>query len=290
MTYKSIFLVLDNSSASENSQEIALSLAQRFDAQITALSLAIEPIVPSIGMHPVLLDALEIQRQASIKEAQRLQYSFEDAAINANVNFESRTEICPLNDCAKAIFQFSLCSDLVVMCASAPDEDRLGSNNFAEKLMSITARPVLVVPPRSGPNETLERGSIQTQLGRRIIIAWNASREAARAASEALPLLKQAETVRVICIDLEGGIHSEVTSLGTDLARFLARHDCNVETRTLKTKSGDVGEALIAETAEFGADLLVMGAYGHSRLRELALGGVTQAIFKSLRTPVLMAH
>ena len=86
MNYRSILLVLDNTSAAENSQAVALSLARRFGAQLTGLAIAIEPIVPAIGMHPVLLDAIEIQRQANIEEAQRLRGSFEDTAFNAFLN------------------------------------------------------------------------------------------------------------------------------------------------------------------------------------------------------------
>jgi nucleotide-binding universal stress UspA family protein len=123
-----------------------------------------------------------------------------------------------------------------------------------------------------------------------VVIAWNSAREAARAVHDAMPLLIAAEAVTVLTIDPREGPQGHGELPGADISLHLARH--GVKAQVERTVSADlpVGEVLLSRLADLGADLLVMGAYGHSRMRELLLGGATRSLLQSMTVPVLMSH
>ena len=143
-------------------------------------------------------------------------------------------------------------------------------------------RPVLAVP---------YAGKFDT-IGKRIVIAWDARREAARAVADAVPLLEQAESVVTLSINPHGGAqagtHGEIP--GADIATHLARHGISVEAQQLVANDISVGDMLLSRLSDLTADLLVMGVYGHSRARELVLGGVTRHILNHMTVPVLLSH
>ncbi len=122
------------------------------------------------------------------------------------------------------------------------------------------------------------------------MVAWNASREAARAVRDAMPLLEQSQSVDLVTFRPKSsqGAHGELP--GADIALHLTRHGINVDVQQLGGTDIDVGNALLSHVADRGSDLLVMGGYGHSRLREFVLGGATRTILSSMTVPVLMAH
>jgi len=139
-------------------------------------------------------------------------------------------------------------------------------------------RPVLIVP-RYGTFET---------VGERVLVAWNGSREATRAVHDALPLLKLASSVTVLSIDPEHDTGDRIP--GADIALHLARHGVAAEGMSTVGLDISVGDLLLSRAADLGADLIVMGAYGHSRVRELVLGGATRHILQHMTVPVLMSH
>jgi nucleotide-binding universal stress UspA family protein len=154
----------------------------------------------------------------------------------------------------------------------------IGGRQMIEQVVLSSGRPVLVVP-YIGWTKT---------LGERITIAWDGGRESARAVADALPLLKKAKAVTVLVINPEKGNHGEEP--GADIALHLARHGVNAEVRRARFDDVDTGNAILSQVADLSSDLLVMGAYGHSRLRELVIGGVTRTIFEEMTVPVLMSH
>jgi len=149
-----------------------------------------------------------------------------------------------------------------------------------DQVTLASGRPILVVP-YAGHFET---------VGRRVLVGWNATREAARAVNDAMPLLAAAEMVTVLTIDAREGPHGHGELPGADISLHMARH--GVKAGIERTVSADlsVGDVLLSRAADLGADLLVMGAYGHSRARELLLGGATRALLRSMTIPVLMSH
>lgn len=171
-------------------------------------------------------------------------------------------------------------SDLVVI--GQTDLDEASSTtlpDFPEFVIMNSGRPVLIVP-YTGHYEA---------VAKRVLIAWDASTSATRAVTAAIPLLRRAENVDVVVFnaDSRGDAHGEQP--GADIGLYLARHGIKVNVVRQKTDI-DVGNALLSIAADLGSDMLVMGGYGHSRFREILLGGVTRTILESMTVPVLMAH
>lgn len=169
-------------------------------------------------------------------------------------------------------------SDLTVIGQTDPDHPSYPAS-MPDQVVLGAGGPVLVVP---------YAGNFET-VGRRAMVAWNGGREAARAVRDALPLLRRAEVTKVYSLNPTGPEHLA----GADISLHLARHGVSAEaSRDVLVdggRSNDVGETMLSAAADFGADLLVMGAYGHSRVREIALGGATQQILRSMTAPVLMS-
>jgi nucleotide-binding universal stress UspA family protein len=169
-------------------------------------------------------------------------------------------------------------ADLVVIARPEPAGQTAGPPGLAESLVLTSGRPIIVFPP-SG---TVSRV-------RRILVGWNATRESIRAVADALPLLARAEAVVVLVVDHErqSGHGQEP---GAYIARHLARHGAQVGVRRLSSGGKDVGGLLLSQAAASRADLLVMGAYGHSHLSEWMFGGVTRTVLYEAGLPVLMSR
>jgi nucleotide-binding universal stress UspA family protein len=170
-------------------------------------------------------------------------------------------------------------ADLVVLGQAAAAEDNEGSllPDLPDYVLLNCGRPVLLVP-RTGRFPT---------IGKRVMVAWNGSVEAAKAVTAALPLLRGAEQVTLTVLGNSADTLGE--SPGADIALYLARHGVNVEVLR-RPEAADPGKAILSLAADFNVDLLVMGAYGHSRFREMMLGGATRTILATATLPVLMAH
>ena len=169
-------------------------------------------------------------------------------------------------------------ADLVVL--GQPDSENGGEVDaqVPEDVVLSAGRPALVVPYIGAGEE----------IGKRVLIAWDGGREAARAVNDALPLLEKAEFVAVLVVNPSQGAHGEEP--GADIALHLARHGIAVEAQHIEVRDLSTGNALLSRLADEAIDLLVMGAYGHSRLREMVLGGVTREVFQQMTVPVLMSH
>jgi nucleotide-binding universal stress UspA family protein len=149
---------------------------------------------------------------------------------------------------------------------------------IAESTLFEAGRPVIMVP-------YVQRAPVKLD---KVMVCWDGGRSAARAVGDAMPLLKRARKVEIVIIAHERGKPTEIE--GVDLGRHLARHGLNVAVERIPGGDINVGEALLSRAADSGADLMVMGGYGHSRLREFVLGGVTRSILHSMTVPVLMSH
>lgn len=170
--------------------------------------------------------------------------------------------------------------DLVVIGRPAPTTRDHTSADTPAIVAQASSRPVLVLPAHDTPF---------TDLGRHIVLGWNASREAQRAISGALPLLQEAESVNLVVIDDSRALispHGEEP--GADIALYLARHGVHVDVSRLESDGRSVPDLLCSHVTETGADMLCMGAYGHSRLREFILGGTTYEMLRRLPVPTLI--
>jgi nucleotide-binding universal stress UspA family protein len=149
---------------------------------------------------------------------------------------------------------------------------------IAEAALFESGRPVIVVP-------YIQKAPLKLD---RVMLCWDGSRAAARAIADAVPLLEKAGRVEVVIVANERGKQDEIE--GADMAAHLARHGLTVDVK--RTVAGDieVADVILSHAADAGSDFVVMGGYGHSRLREFVLGGVTRSIFRTMTVPVLMAH
>jgi len=170
-------------------------------------------------------------------------------------------------------------ADLTVVGQPNPDE-RQADDAVTLTTVMTSGRPVLAIP---------FAGDFPI-IGEHVLIAWNASREAARAVNDALPLLTGAKQVTILAINPQRGLAGQGDVPAADIALHLTRHGVKAEAAHTVARDISDGEALLSYAADIGADLIVAGAYGHSRARELVFGGVTRTLIAEMTAPVLLSH
>ena len=152
--------------------------------------------------------------------------------------------------------------------------------DLPETMALSTGRPVLVVPHVGASAEPAKT----------VMLCWNASRESARAASDALPLLRAAAKVIVLCVDPSSSTYGHGAEPGADAAAWLSRHGVKVTVQRDVAADSDVGNVILSRAADLDVGLIVMGLYGHSRLRETVLGGASRTLLASMTVPLFVSH
>jgi nucleotide-binding universal stress UspA family protein len=279
MEYKSIAVHLDNGKHCLGRARVAAALARSFDAHLVGLY-AVDPVELYSLRDSAMAEAIVRQTRAKEEQALRAQSLFTQAVKAADLG---RSEFRQSDILAtEAIKVHARYADLLVIGQTDPDDRITGVGpTFPELVVLSTGRPTLVVPYYS---EDYPR------LGNNVLLAWSATREATRAMTDALPLLKQAKRVIVMSVNpvVSRDKHGEMP--GADAALYLARHGVKAEAMQSYADEIGVGDELLARASDLEIDLIVMGAYGHSRLREVVLGGVTQTLLQHMTVPVLMSH
>jgi nucleotide-binding universal stress UspA family protein len=280
MDYKTILVHIDHGRRCAERVELAVRLAEQTGAHLVgmyALSALRVPPYALTAPGGMLLEAIEQNNERSEHEARVVFDALVKRQVAVQLEWRSSHE-----DAVDAVQLSARYSDLVVVGQHDPyaEEDSGTDADFVDEVVTSVCRPVLVVP---------YAGKFDG-VGRKILVSWNASSPAARAITAALPLLRRADEVRVAVFDARqtGFDHGEVP--GADLALYLARHGVKASVTQQESPYGDVGCGILSRAADFGSDLIVMGAYGHSRTRERVLGGATRTLLDSMTVPVLMAH
>lgn len=281
MSYKDLLVVLDSEAPARRRIDLAAALAERFEAHLVGLYPLPIPEAPRhFGYYdPALLDPFFGELRGRAREtADKLREVFQHVTSLRGLSAEWRV-IAEGPEADPALHARYV--DLTILGQLDPD---LGEADMIrprpEHVTLASGRPILVVP-YAGHFET---------VGRRILIGWNATREATRAVNDAMPLLAAAEVVTVLTVDPREGPHGHGQLPAADISLHLARHGVNAEIEQTVSADLPVGEVLLSRAADLGVDLLVMGAYGHSRARELLLGGATRSLLRSMTVPVLMSH
>lgn len=275
MAIKDLVVHIDNSQACEKRLHAAIQLAQRHEAHLTGLyimrplaDLMMYPVEP-IGGH-----VRDVIRKPLLEAKDKVRAMFETATDHAGVVAEWReaeeATTGALNLSARH-------ADLVILGQYQASDDADKNEGLAGRILLGSGRPCLVVPYIG----------IQKTFGKRVLVAWNGCRESARAVNDALPMLQDADIVSILAVDPP---HREGAIPCADISLHLARHGVKAEAMSRTAADVDVGTLLLSHAVDLGADLLVMGAYGHSRLSEMMLGGVTRTILKQMTVPVLMSH
>lgn len=280
MAIKDVLVQVDGSKRAAARIAAAIDLAQIHAAHLTGLCLAVEPPVPAeiLGFMPA--DLLASQRKGVLDQAETAAAQFRLAVEAAGTLGECRIVRVLDLDAADVFIQHARHADVVILSQADPGEISVLGRQFPVDIVMGSGRPVIVIP-YIGPAPT---------LGQRVLVAWNGSREAARAVNDALPILERAHSVTVLSVNPDVSSNGERRDSGADISLHLARHGVKVTAARTIAREISVGDAILADIADNGIDLVVMGAYGHSRLRELVLGGVTRHLLEHMTVPVFMSH
>jgi len=280
MSYKTILTYLNDSPATNNRARVACQLANSFDAHLIGLAAAGIASLPGDVYFAQMGDLIA-----------RMQSELDAVATQATQDFE---EICKAQGVAsveprvvgntplETVLLHARYSDLVIIGQDESNKESAGTTTrgFIEQVLLGAGKPVIVVP---------YAGQFD-KVGSRCLLAWDGSREAARAADDAMPLLVKADLVEVVVIN-EGSNsaagHGAIP--GADIALYLARHGVKAQVNNIASGI-DVGNTMLSHAADTSSDLIVMGAYGHSRVREWIMGGATRMLLDTMTVPVLMSH
>jgi nucleotide-binding universal stress UspA family protein len=276
MTYKTILVHLNDSRRAEKVLEPAAELAVRFNAHLIGLHVC--SAVPASPI-PMASSALGSIVAAERRNSEAIAETFKRMTTGQPYVAEWQLQKVSHLNLAAVVMERGRAADLIVAGQTDPEWDLSPVMDFPEHLALESGRPVLVIP---------YAGRYPT-IGRRVVVAWKSSRESARAVFDALPLLLGAETVHILEVKERP---DDISTLAPDtsIAAALARHGMRPEVQTSIASEISIGDEILSRAADLDADLLVMGAYGHSRFRELVFGGTTRQIARHMTLPTLLSH
>lgn len=275
MGLRDLVVLLDAGERSRARLDLALGLAARHGARLTGIHLSIHPDFPFRGDDGLLIDVVGLFAKRSEAAADTAQAAFRDTADRAGVIAEWAVAQGDYRSVLGEVIARTRTADLTIAGQTAPTE-----LDLSVQLVINAGRPVLFVP---------DEGTFD-DVGSHVMVAWDSSREATRALNDALPLLHAADDVTVLTIARSHGEEDAVLLPDMQIAAHLSRHGIKATIRQSFVTSTEVGETIQSRAAETGVNLLVMGAYGHSRMRERILGGVTRHLLRNMTIPVLMSH
>lgn len=280
MSYRTILVSLNEIGRVSETVAAAVRLARDTGAHVSGLY-----VVPAVQVYPSVgfeaaPQVFEGNRSFFKENAQRVKQAFEEAMRREALphDFHQIDSATPL--IGDEVIAAGRIADLVVVSATNPDEITGVERDFVEQVVMSVGRPVIVLPFKGDSTLSLNE----------IVIGWDGGREAARATFDALPLLKKAGKVRVVRVDPQKDPSLRGSVAGADLAEALSRHGVKAEAQGYPTDGLDEGQALMRCAEDTGAGLIVMGAYGHSRLAEFIFGGATRFVLTRMVRPVLLSH
>jgi len=278
MSYKTILVHVDDSPQWPGRFDVAARLAADFGAHLVGLCLLRRPELPGYIRSAEIAEMLAQRARDAEDKVKSSRQMLLDRLAQQGLSGECRVVEGEVEELASVHGRYA---DLLII--SQADISAPNASAAMDEIQSVifaAGRPLLLVP---------YAGKVKT-LGKSIFVAWNASREATRAVTDALPLLQRADKVTVMVVRprADARAHGEVP--GADIAAYLARHGVKVDVMAEEGEGIDVGELMLSRVADLGSDLIVMGAYSHSRLRQWILGGATRTMLESMTVPVLMSH
>jgi nucleotide-binding universal stress UspA family protein len=274
---KDIVVNLSVSEGGSPAGDYAVSVADALKAHLAGIAFVYDPIVPVSGagyMPPEIIETQQADNEAAAKAAVD---RFAEAARRAALSAEPVALTASLAGAGDQFGRLARRFDLAIVGQSPPETSSV-EDIIAETTLFTSGRPLILVP-------YIQKAPLKLD---NVMVCWDGSRQAARAIGDAMPLLVKSKRVEVVIVTNERGKEDEIE--GADMAQHLARHDLKITVHRTSGGGIDVADALLSHAADSGADFMVMGGYGHSRLREFVLGGVTHSILRSMTVPVLMSH
>ena len=257
--------------------DYAISIAETFQAHVLGVAFSYEPIIPGTVMGGIPPEFIESQRAESDQRAQAAVGHFETAAKRVGVSYETRIISASISGAADRLGRLARRFDMVVV--GQPEREKSVPDEVVDEgVLFESGRPVIFVP-------FIQKNGLKLD---RVMVCWDGSRAATRAIADSLPLLRKGKQVEIVMVANGRAKSDEIA--GVDLGQHFARHGLNVEVKRITSPDIDVASTILSYAADTSADFLVMGGYGHSRLREFVLGGVTRGLLESMTVPVLMSH
>jgi nucleotide-binding universal stress UspA family protein len=279
MTYKTILTVIQGKDDADRVLDCALPLAQRFSAHLIGVHAEPIPVPYVTPMGFPDTDFIAASSEANQQRSEEIRTLFESRTSREGVSAEWQALESVSGDSAVGALSAARASDLVIVQQSDPD-GKSGTLANVESLLFESGRPVLFVPYAVAVDSRF----------RKVLVAWNGSQQAARAVFDALPFLVAADEVELLALDASDTVDHDAAMVGADIAQALARHGAKVNFASRQTAGLGSGEAIENEIADFGADLLVMGAYSQSWLKEFFFGGATRTLLQSMPAATLMSR
>ena len=274
MDFKTILAFVDGGEHTADTLKVATGLAQKSNGHLIGLHVRPRFQPPAFTDGSYALDALYKTHEEAVRADEQRAASAFKMANGTGFTTEWRVIDGFAED---ELAHAARYADLVVVGQPDPDRASSAPTDLAEQVALSTERPVLVVPHIGASRAP----------GKTVLLAWNGSREASRAATAALPLLEEADEVVVLTVDGKNNGHD---AHAEDAAEWLKRHGVKAKVEHDRATDSDIGSVILSRAADHGADLIVMGVYGHSRVRELVLGGVSRTMLRSMTAPLLIAH
>jgi nucleotide-binding universal stress UspA family protein len=272
--------IIVNLSVAKNGSTVgnyAVSVAAALQAHLTGIAFVYDPIVPISDGGYIPAEVIEVQRADNEAAAESAIKNFIAATDRAGISAEPLTLNASLAGAADQFARIARPFDLAIVGQGQPEATSM-DQIIAETTLFGSGRPMIMVP-------YIQKAPFKTD---NVTICWDGSRAAARAVADAIPVLGKSGRIEIVSVTNEPGKQDEIE--GADIGRHLARHGLKVDVHRISGGDIDVADALLSHAADSSADFMVMGGYGHSRLREFVLGGVTRLIFESMTVPVLLSH
>jgi nucleotide-binding universal stress UspA family protein len=257
--------------------DYAVSVAAAFDAHLAGIAFLYDPIVPVSGAGYIPAEVIETQERDNEAATKAALARFTAASDRAGVTAEPLTLSASFAGVGEQFGRIARRFDLSIVGQAEPETSGV-EEIIAESALFESGRPVIIVP-------YIQKAPLKLE---RVMVCWDGSRAATRAIADAMPLLHRSGRVEVVIVTNERGKNDEIE--GADMGAHLARHGLNVEVNRTALGDIDVADVILSHAADAGSDFIVMGGYGHSRLREFVLGGVTRSIMRTMTAPVLMSH
>lgn len=279
--YRDILVHIDTTSACKERLSVALKIAKAQNAHLTGLYLLPYPEIPRFMEVQITEEIISQQRAAMAETAATARKEFESACEAAGITFSWRQTSCATSATADTAAMYARHHDLTIMGQYDPESsDPCSMSEMPDKVILTSGAPVLVVPYVGRFDK----------VGERVMVAWKPYREAVRAVNDSMPLLENAKSALVLCADPNKAARDTMPVPGVDIAERLDRHGIKVRKESMNATGIGVGDLLLSRAADESIDLIVCGAYGRPRLRELMMGGVTQHLLRHMTVPVLMSH
>jgi nucleotide-binding universal stress UspA family protein len=272
--------IIVNLSVARNGSTVgnyAVSVAAALQTHLTGVAFIYDPVVPISGTGYIPADVIESQRADNETAAEAAIKDFTAATDRAGISAEPQMLTASLTGAGDQFARMARHFDLAIVGQAQPEMSTM-EQIIGETTLFESGRPIIMVP-------YIQKAPFKSG---NVMICWDGSRTAARAVADAIPILGESSRIEIVSVTSERGKEDEIE--GVDIGQHLARHGLKVDVHRISGGNIDVADALLSHAADSAADLLVMGGYGHSRLREFVLGGVTRSIFQSMTLPVLLSH